>query len=89
MSHIRVLICRVDGPTSDQMTELAAFDLPAADVAALRPETALDDLEATTQTTGNAIPRRLLQVEWQRIDTELAERYRRSFPPSCGRRRRA
>jgi len=28
MSHIRVLICRVDDPASDQMTELAAFDLP-------------------------------------------------------------
>ncbi|MFL5804902.1 MAG: hypothetical protein ACJ8CR_24550 [Roseiflexaceae bacterium] len=43
MSHIRVLICRVDDPTSDQLIELAAFDLPAANVAALQPETALDD----------------------------------------------
>ncbi len=25
MSHIQVLICRVDDPASDQMTELAAF----------------------------------------------------------------
>jgi len=29
MSHIRVLICRVDDPATDQMTELAAFELPA------------------------------------------------------------
>ena len=40
MSHIRVLICRVDDPASEQMTELAAFDLPATDVSALQPETA-------------------------------------------------
>ena len=42
MSHIRVLVCRVDDPSSDTMTELASFDLPAPDVTALQPETALD-----------------------------------------------
>jgi hypothetical protein len=31
MSHIRVLICRVDDPSTDTMTELASFDLPAAE----------------------------------------------------------
>ncbi len=35
MSHIRVLICHVDDPTSEQITELAAFDLPSADVSAV------------------------------------------------------
>ncbi len=45
MSHIRVLICRVDDPASDQMTERAAFDLPATDGSTLQPETALDELE--------------------------------------------
>ena len=64
MSHIRVLICCVDDPTSDQMAELAAFDLPAADVMTLQPQTALDDLEITTHTTGNAILRRLFQAQW-------------------------
>jgi hypothetical protein len=44
MSHIRVLVCRVDDPHSDQMTELTAFDLPPADGTTLRPETALDEL---------------------------------------------
>jgi len=63
MSHIRVLICRVDDPTSDQLTELAAFDLPAADVTTLQPDTALDDLETTIHITGNAILRRLLQTQ--------------------------
>ncbi len=51
MSHIRVLICRVDDPASDQMTQLAAFDLPATDVSRLQPATALDELETTTQET--------------------------------------
>jgi hypothetical protein len=76
MSHIRVLICRVDDPDSDQMTELAAFDFPAADVSTLQPETALDELETSTQETGNAILRRVLQAQWDIIDAELTERYR-------------
>ena len=84
MSHIRVLICRVDDPTSDKMTEVAAFDLPTPDVTALQTETALDELEATTQTTGTAILRRVLQAEWEVVDDELAARYRQAFPPSCG-----
>jgi hypothetical protein len=82
MSHIRVLICRVDDPASDQMTELAAFDLPPTDVATLQPETTLDDLETTTQETGNAILRRTLQAQWELIDTELTDQHRRSFSPS-------
>ena len=35
MTHIRVIVCRVDDPTSDQMTELPAFDFPASDVSTL------------------------------------------------------
>ncbi len=45
MSQIRVLICRVDDPSSARMPELAACDLPATDVSALEPGTALDALE--------------------------------------------
>ncbi len=82
MSHIRVLICRVDEPASEHMTELAAFDLPATDVSSLQPETALDDLETTTQETGNAILRCTLQAQWDLIDAELTERHRQSFSPS-------
>ena len=55
MTHIRVLICRVDDPTRDTMTELAAFDLPQADLSLLQPETALDDLEIATHTIGSAM----------------------------------
>ena len=81
MSHIRVLICRVNDPTSDQMTELAAFDLPAADVTTLQPETALDDLETTTHTTGTAILRRVLQAQWELLDGQLTDQYRQGFFP--------
>ncbi len=84
MSHIRVLICRVDDPASDQMTELAAFDLPPADVSELQPETALDDLETTTHETGNAILRRTFQAQWDLIDAELTDTHRQSFSPSGG-----
>ena len=87
MSHIRVLICRVDDPTSDQMTELAAFDFPATDVTALQPETALDDLETTTQATGNAILKRVLQAQWDTIDATLVEQHCQAFSP-CHRPRR-
>jgi len=87
MSHIRILICRVDDPASNHMTELAAFDLPTTDVAALQAETALDVLE-TTQETGNAILRRTLQAQWDLIDAALTGQHRQSFsPPGAPRRR--
>ena len=80
MSHIRVLICRIDDPASGQVTELASFDLPATDVSALQPETALDELEITTQETGNGILHRTLQGQWELIDAEPTEQRHRSFP---------
>ena len=88
MSHIRVLICRVDEPDTDQITELTAFDLLTADVTTLLPEQALDELETTTHQTGNAILRRLLQAQWDINDAELTERYRQRFSPSAHLRRR-
>ena len=89
MSHIRILICRVDDPASNQMTELAAFDLPATDVTTLQPETALDDLETITYTTGNAILRRILQTQSETIDATLVAQHRQAFSPRCGPRRRS
>jgi hypothetical protein len=87
MSYIRVLICRVDDPASEQMTELATFDLPAIDISALRPETALDELETTTQEMGNRILRRTLQAQWDLIDAELTDKHRQHFSPSGSPRR--
>ncbi len=81
MRRIRVLICSVDEEVPDEVTELAAFDLPTTDVTALQPETALDDLESRTQQTGNAILRRVLQAQWETIDAQLTEDHRERFSP--------
>jgi hypothetical protein len=81
MSCIRVLICRVDDENDAQMTELASVDMPEVDISTLKPETALDELEATTYEQGQAILRRLLQVQWAGIDKTLAEQYRQRFSP--------
>ena len=76
ISHIRLLVCQVDEPASDQMTELAAFDLPAPDIATPQPITALDDLETVTHETGHAILRRVLQAQWDIIDAALVAQHR-------------
>ena len=81
MRRIRVLICSVDEQTPAEMTELDCFDLPAADLTTLQPETALDDLETTTHATGNAILRRVLQAQWDTLDAELTEQHRQRFSP--------
>jgi hypothetical protein len=83
MRHIRVLVCEVDDATPDTMRELAAFDLPPTDVSTLQPDTALDDLETTTQETGNVILRRTLQAQWDLIDAELTDKHRQAFSPSA------
>ena len=89
MRRIQVLIREVDDEQPDQSRDLATFDLPATEVASLQPETALDQLEATTHTVGTAILRRTLQAQWDVIDATLAEQYRQGFSPSALARRRA
>jgi len=89
MSPIRVLICRVDDPASATMTELAAFDLPATDVADLQPATARDELETLTATTGTAILRQFRQAHWNTIDAALVEQHRQAFSPYRRSRRRS
>ena len=88
MHRIQVVIQEVDDATIDPPKQLATFDLPPSDLASLRPETALDDLEATTQTTGNAILRRTLQAQWDVVDAALAEQYRQRLSPPPSPRRR-
>jgi hypothetical protein len=89
MRRIQVVIREVDDQRPDPPKDLATFDLPTADLATLQPETARDDLEATTHQTGNAILRRALQAQWEVIDAALAEQYRQRFSPSAPQRRRA
>ncbi len=86
LSHIRVLICRVDDPAAEQMTERAAFDLPATEFPTLQPETALDELEMTTQETEPAILRRTLPAQWDLIDAELTAQHRLAFSSATGAR---
>jgi hypothetical protein len=82
MSHLRVLICRVEEENPQVLSEVAHFDLPEVDVQALDPTTALDDLEAQTQQTGHAILRGLLQAQWEAVDAALTDQYRQRFSPS-------
>lgn len=53
------------------MTELASFDLVEVEVKQLKPETALDGLETTTQRVGQAALR------------ELVKQYQQAFPPEA------
>jgi hypothetical protein len=55
MSHSRVLISQVDD--EEAMTEVAAFDWPVLESAGCEAASTLDELERTTQRTGNAILR--------------------------------
>lgn len=80
MSELCILICRRDDPASPTLTELASFDLPTPDLAALQPATTLDDLEATTLTTGMRVLRRLLQLAWEQLDAALVAQYRVAHP---------
>jgi hypothetical protein len=82
MSHLRVLICRVeDEAHPDQMTELHSVDVPGVDPGQLRPETTLDELEGQTLTIGQEVMRHLLKSQWAEVDRLLVEQYRQRFSP--------
>jgi len=81
MSHLRVLICRVDDENPDQMTELSRFDIPDVDPETISPDTTLDDLERSTRDVGYAVLRKLFQARWEALDERLAEAYRQRFSP--------
>jgi hypothetical protein len=81
VSHLRVLICRVDDEHPEQMTELQRIDLPAVDAQHLTPETTVDRLEAQSLATGHELMRRLLGQQWQELDQQLAAEAQRLSPP--------
>ena len=68
---------------------LCALTVPATDVTALQPETALDELETTIQATGNVILKRVLQAQSDTIDATLVEQHRQRFSPRRRPRRRS
>ena len=85
MSHLRVLICRVDDEEQpDQMTELHSFDLPENDPEQLEPETALDEMEMGVLSIGQEVMRHLLKSQWEEVDKLLVEQYQQRFSPSGG-----
>jgi len=47
MSQIRILICQVDENDSNNMTEIASYDLPEMEIQTFNPEVALDEAEAS------------------------------------------
>jgi hypothetical protein len=82
MSHLRVLICRVDDEASpDKMTELHSVDLPGVDPGRMQPETALDELETEVLAVGQDVMRHLMKSQWEEVDRLLVEAYQRRFSP--------
>lgn len=81
MERIGVFICRFDDEQPDHVTQVAGFSLPSADVSTLQPETALDELEATTHQIGQAILRRTLLAQWELIDRALVAAYCQAYAP--------
>jgi len=82
MSHLRVLICRVDDEASpDQMTELHSIDLPAVEPGQMQQETALDELETEVLAVGQDVMRHLMKSQWEEVDRLLVEAYQRRFSP--------
>jgi hypothetical protein len=82
MSHLRVLICRVDDEAKpDQMTELHSVDLPGVDPGQMQPETALDELETEVLAVGQDVMRHLMKSQWEEVDRLLVEAYQRRFSP--------
>ena len=89
MSHLRVLLCRVDDAApAERMTELHSFDLPAVDPGPLHAPTALDSLETEALNIGQEVMRHLLTAQWQEVDRLQVEQYQQRFPPSDGAGRR-
>lgn len=85
MSHLRVLICRVDDEANaDQMTELHSFDLPAVAPEQMEPETGLDEMETEILTVGQEVMRHLLRSQWEAVDRLLVEQYQEHFSPRDG-----
>lgn len=85
MSHLRVMICRVDDEANpDQMTELHSFDLPVAVPEQMKPETALDEMETEVLSVGQEVMRQLLKSQWEAVDRLLVEQYQEHFSPRDG-----
>jgi hypothetical protein len=85
MSHLRILICRVeDESRPDEMVEIERFDLPGAQVNREEPRGTLDELESRTLSSGQEVMRSLLKAQWEELDDLLVREYEQDFSPSRG-----
>ena len=82
MSHLRLLLCRVEEDPNEQVTQLAAVDLPETQLSALNAQTCLDTLEERTLQAGHALMGHLFEAQWNEVDTLLTQKTRQDFPPS-------
>jgi len=78
MSHVRLLICRVD-EGDNQVTELVRVNLPP--VLADAGAAPLDTLEAQVATVGQCLLGRLCELQWDAIDAQAVARYRAGQAP--------
>ena len=78
MSHLCVLICRVEDE-DDALTELACVDLPP--VRAHWADAPLDTLEAQVATAGTHLLARLCELQWDAVDAEAVARYVAAHAP--------
>jgi len=91
MGRVRMVVWQVAEDAEDEAgereTEVARFELPGTDLAAVAPGTVLDVLEERTHQTGQAILRRV-QAQWEATDAAAVAAHRRLSPPAdlAGRR---
>lgn len=78
MSHLRVLICRVDEDEDNAMCEVACVDVPPA---VSGPEALLEGLEAAVAPIGADIMCRLIELAWEEVDVQAVARYRAGQAP--------
>lgn len=88
MKHLSVVLCEVDDLEPDKMLELAFIDVPSIQVDTLCPQTAVDIIEQQTFEVGNSLLRKLMQAQWEQVDTQLTQKARQDFPPSARQKRR-
>ena len=79
MSRFRIVLQRIED--DERVTELDRIDVPAPDLASLQKETALDQLEVQTLTSGHEVMRHLLVRQWERVDQLLVDQHQDLFPP--------
>lgn len=85
MGKLKVFICEVDSEDESKMREIASFEVEEEEVGKLEKGKALDELEERTEKIGQEIKRKLLQMQWERIDKEVSEAYYEGCAPETVR----